>query len=360
MKHSNLVKLDRGTPKELERALLEKLPALLPSMRILNTSHPKGPQQVDLILNVSTPLGHKRELYVEVKGAIPLPSRVRESLRQMKAAIPKRSQGYPVLASRFLSPRVREICREEGVGYLDLAGNCFLQFEDFHLEKVVDKNPFPQPGRPASLFTPVSSRILRAFLEEPERVWKLKELAQTVHVSMGQTSNVLRRLREEEYLKKEAEGFHLTQPAKLLGAWQEEYSFEKNAAFPYYSFERNPEKIMTRLSEIGPKKRLSYAVTSFAAAGLVAPFVRGVGVVHWYIEDQGVLGEWLKALELRPAEAGPNAVILLPYDKGVFYRVQSIKGTTLVGNVQLYLDLHSDPARGREQAEFLRKKKLRF
>ena len=359
MKPYNLVKFNQRELKALERALLKQLPALLPSLRILNTSHPVGPRAADLILKAVTPMGHKRELYLELKDS-PLPSRVRESLRQIKAAIPKRSKGYPVLVAKFLSSRVREICREEGVGYVDLAGNCFLQFEDFHLEKVVDKNPFPQPGRPASLFTPISSRILRAFLEEPERAWKLKELAQAARVSMGQTFNVLRRLRGEEYLKKDKTGFQITQPAKLLEAWQEEYRFQKNAAFPYYSFERSPEKIITRLSEIGEKKRFSYAVTSFAASGLVAPFVRGVGVVHWYIEDEGVLNEWVKTLDLRPAEAGPNAVILLPYDEGIFYRTQKVKGITLVGNIQLYLDLYGDPGRGREQAEFLRKKKLGF
>lgn len=359
MKPNDLVKFYRDRLKALERTLLEKLPTLLPSLRLLKTRRPEGPLEADLILEVSTPLGHRRELYLEVKDTL-LPSRVRESLRQIKTAIPKRSQGYPVLASKFLSPRVREICREEGVGYLDLAGNCLLRFEDFHLEKAVDKNPFPHPGRPASLFAPVSSRILRAFLEEPERVWKLSELAQVVRVSMGQTSNVLRRLIEEEYLKKDQLGFQLTQPAKLLEAWREEYVFKKNAPSPYYSFERSPEKVIARVAEIGKTKALPYAVTSFAAASLIAPFVRGVGAVHWYVDDEQALSQWVKALDLRPAEAGPNAVMLLPYDEGVFYRVQSIKGMTLVGNVQLYLDLYSDPARGREQAEFLRKKKLGF
>ena len=33
---------------------------------------------------------------------------------------------------------------------------------------------------------------------------------------------------------------------------------------------------------------------------------------------------------------------------------------TLVGDVQLYLDLYADAGRGREQAEFLRQQRLRW
>jgi len=35
-------------------------------------------------------------------------------------------------------------------------------------------------------------------------------------------------------------------------------------------------------------------------------------------------------------------------------------GAVVVGDVQLYLDLYQYPARGREQAEFLRERRLKF
>jgi hypothetical protein len=65
-------------------------------------------------------------------------------------------------------------------------------------------------------------------------------------------------------------------------------------------------------------------------------------------------------LDLRPVESGPNVAMLVPRDPGVFYRAREVEGVTVVGPVQLYLDLGRDPARGREQAEFLREQVLKY
>ncbi len=361
-KTASLVNILNGRAKTtLEADLLKALPELIPSFRVIKTKvDPKaGAARADLAVEVTTPPGRKRWLWIEVKPA-PTPGTVRESLRQLKAGLRKEPAGYPVLASFFVTPRVREICREEGAGYLDLAGNCYLRMDDLYVEKVVDKNPFPRPGRPASLFSPVSSRILRALLEEPKRAWTLRKLSDAAQVSLGQTSKVCRRLSEEEYAGRTEKGIQLTQPGKLLDAWREQYTLEKSTRKAYYSFERVPEQLMAKVAAVGKENGWRYAMTSFAAASLIAPFVRGVGVTTWYVNDAAAIGLWVKALDLRPVESGPNARIYIPYDSGIFYRTQAINDVNLVGNIQLYLDLYANPARGREQAEFLREQKIGF
>jgi hypothetical protein len=117
---------------------------------------------------------------------------------------------------------------------------------------------------------------------------------------------------------------------------------------------------MAALAALGADRKWQYAITSFAASSLVAPFVRGVGSVEVYVPDAGAIDEWVKAMDLRPVESGGNIVLLLPYDTGVFYRAQNVEGKSLVGNIQLYLDLSDNPGRGREQADFLRKEKIGF
>lgn len=359
MKVANSV--DNPKLTELEADLAKALPGLLPSLKVLQTQRQVklGPVVADLVVQVQTPQGRRRRLFIDVK-ATPVPTRVREALRALKQSLRGKPNGYPVLASSFLSKRVREICREEQAGFVDLAGNCWLQFENLYVEKIVDKNPFPRRGRPPSLFTAVSSRILRALLEEPQRTWQVGELAKATQVSLGQASNVCRRLVEEAYAEKSERRLRLSQPGKLLEAWREQYQMSRNTQTASYSFERDPQRLMAAVAEAAKAQGWRYAITSFAAASLVAPFVRGIGAVAWYIADATALEAWTRALDLRPAEAGPNAVLLVPYDAGVFYRTQTLDGVTLVGNVQLYLDLYSDPARGREQAEFLRKEKLKF
>ena len=67
-----------------------------------------------------------------------------------------------------------------------------------------------------------------------------------------------------------------------------------------------------------------------------------------------------RELGLHTVEFGGNVHLLRPYDEGVFYRLRSPQGIAVVGNIQLYLDLYKYPARGREQAEFLREKEIGF
>ena len=54
----------------------------------------------------------------------PTPSRVRESLRRLTAQLPRQTAASPVLASTFLSPRVREICRARKAALVSRLWRC--------------------------------------------------------------------------------------------------------------------------------------------------------------------------------------------------------------------------------------------
>ncbi len=68
----------------------------------------------------------------------------------------------------------------------------------------------------------------------------------------------------------------------------------------------------------------------------------------------------VKRLGVQPTELGGNVYLIQPYDEGVFYATQKAQGIHVVSNVQLYVDLYNYPARGREAAEHLREKAIRF
>lgn len=359
MKTFNIVKNMGSARTRLATDFLGALPRLLSSLTVTQTSVQRGARTApELLVKVVTPAGHTRTLCVEVRAAA-TPNRIPEALRQLVQAHPSKKT-YRVLGAVFLSPRARQLCREHGVGYLDLAGNCFLRWEGFHLEKIVDKNPFPARGRPSSLFTAISSRIVRAMLEEPTRVWRVNALAAATDVSLGHISNVTRRLVDERYAVKTSGGLQLAQPGTLLDAWRESYTIEQHLGRGYYSFERDPEQLMARVASVAQAHQWRYALTSFGAAALVAPFVHGVATRQWYVQDSAAEQAWVQALDLRPAEAGPNVILRMPADAGVFYRARAVNTIQIVGAIQLYLDLYRDPARGQEQAEFLRKKLLKY
>ena len=259
MKTAELKNTQRGT----ERRMLLELPKLLPALRVGQARAVAGADS-EYRIDAATPNGRRHRLRAAFR-AHAIPGRIRELLRRL-ARDAAQGRAVPILFSTFVSERVRALCREEQVGYLDLAGNCWLQLEDCYLERVVDRNPFPARGRPASLFAPVSSRIIRALLEEPSRGWQISELARETGVSLGLASMVGRRLIDEAHAQWEDRRLRVTQPGPLLDAWQADYSLDNHQRRAYHSFERDPERLMARVAETGRARTWRYAVTSFGAA----------------------------------------------------------------------------------------------
>jgi len=266
---------------------------------------------------------------------------------------------YFVIAAPYISPGGMEICRRHKVGCVDLAGNCYLEFDGVYIERIVEEKPQRVKRRIKNLFAPVSSRIVRAMLEEPDRVWKVTELAEATGASLGQTYNVSEKLAAEGFAHKSARsGVKLADPAGLLDTWREEYDVaELNEIHSFHSSERDPSRVMAEVKQAAEKLGGKYAFTLHAGASLVAPYVR-FNDVHFYVGSSPQT--WADTLGLHTVEFGGNVHLLQPYDEGVFYRLRSPQGMAVVGNIQLYLDLYRYPARGREQAEFLREKEIGF
>lgn len=266
---------------------------------------------------------------------------------------------YPLIAAPYISPRGMALCKQHEVGCLDLLGNVYLAFDNVYIERVVEKKPERQERRIKNLFAPVSSRIVRAMLEEPDRAWKLTELAEATDASLGQTYKVSEKLVDEDLARKSRrEGLVLTEPGGLLDLWREAYDVNKaNEIHSFHTSERDPQRLMVEVERAAEGMGKRYGFTLHAGASRIAPYVR-FNDVHFYI--QGDLRAWVDALDLHTVKFGGNVHLLRPYDEGVFYRLRRSEGLAVVGNIQLYLDLYQYPARGREQAEFLRDQEIGF
>ena len=102
-----------------------------------------------------------------------------------------------------------------------------------------------------------------------------------------------------------------------------------------------------------------YALTRMCGAALIAPFVR-YQYFDFYIPDNNDLPYWKKTLDLVDVEAVGNVNIVIPQNGRILNQTQTVKGCRIVNNIQLYLDLYKYPARGREQAEFLREQVIKI
>jgi len=349
------------TNKEITQRILKELPFLLPALKVgkIEVEKKISDQVFDLAFKIKTQNRQEWLLLCEIRELLQ-PRMTREISTRFKERIANLNGVYPILITIFIGERTREILKKEGVGYLDLAGNCFLEFNNVYIEKIVDKNPFVDKRKLKTIFKPVSSRILRILLEEPEKGWKILELSRIAKVSLGQTSNVCRWLIDEEYIRKDQGVYYLSEPGKLLDEWCRNYTYTQNKRFTYYSFEQNLEKLIKKVVRISEDKDLKYTLTLLSGASLIAPFIRGISSLQMYVTDSEDLLNWVRLLDLRPVESGSNVSIYIPYDEGVFDKTQKIDDVKIVSNIQLYLDLYNYPTRGREQAKFLRREKIKF
>ena len=349
------------TTKEIIQRILKELPFFLPALKVgrIEVEKKISDQVFDLAFKIKTKDQQEWLLLCEIKRLLQ-PRIAREMSTRFKERIVNLNGVYPVLITTFIGERTREILKKEGVGYLDLAGNCFLEFNNVYIEKIVDKNPFVDKRKLKTIFKPVSSRILRVLLEEPKKGWKILELSRIAKVSLGQTYNVCRWLIDEEYIKKEQGLYYLTEPGKLLDEWCRNYTYAQNKIFTYYSFEQNLGKLIEKVVGISEDKDLEYALTLLSGASIIAPFIRGISSLQMYVTDSERLSEWVSLLDLRPVESGSNISMYIPYDEGVFDKTQKADDINIVSNIQLYIDLCNYPTRGREQAEFLRREKIKF
>lgn len=265
---------------------------------------------------------------------------------------------YPIIASYYLSEKSKEIIKNSDVGFIDLLGNVYIDLPNIHIEKEGKESKIKEKKKQKSLFSPVSTRIIRTLLLDPEKEWTLKTLSERADVSMGYTHRVVEKLRNELFIERN-EDFQiiLKDKTRLLDSWRDSYNFNQNKILSFYSFEKEKDKLFKQINRIGSVRNLKYALTLHSGASLIAPFVR-YNDVHLYVKSD--TEEWIKELDLRPVESGGNFFLVIPYDEGVLQDVQCINDIKIVSNIQLYLDLYNYPTRGREQAEFLRKNKMNF
>jgi hypothetical protein len=286
------------------------------------------------------------------------PRFLRSSIAFLKQAAAKVPRGRPLFVVPYIGPAGRELCRKEGVSYVDTVGNIGLFLDDGFVLKESSQGQKQQRREMKALFSPKATRVLRILLENPDRAWQYQELADAARVSLGLAYNVVERQTGEEYVGPTKAGVKVLNPAGLLERWASAYLVTRdNAVETYYSDETSYRGLLEKLARSAKRAGVAFGFTLFAGASLIAPFVR-TPQVHLYVP--GDTAEFVKAAGLKPVTSGGNVHLIRPYDEGVLNPLQVIGGLSTVGNVQLYLDLANYPARGKEQADVLRQRVLSY
>jgi hypothetical protein len=306
-------------------------------------------------LGLDVIIGQERwQILVGTKGSGE-PRVIRGTIQQVQTYLSGSPRRYGVVAAPYVGPNSQEICKEAGVGYLDLAGNCRLAFGQVFIERRGFPNPKIERRPLRTLFAPKAGRILRVLSEDPERPWQVQAMAREAQVSLGLAFKVKQRLLDLEYAREEEKGLRLIRPEDLLRQWATSYSYLKSNALDCFASGDLPE-LERALATYCRENRVTWAFTLFSGAARVAPFVR---YSRGFAYAAGDLAKLAGELGWKSVPSGANFTLLTPFDEGLLYGAKEANGDMVVSDVQLYLDLAGYKGRGEEAATFILEQRLR-
>jgi hypothetical protein len=324
---------------------------LLGSGVVLRPRHGHELDGVDLVFR-----GRDVTIAVELKAAGDA-ANVGSALRQFSKLTDGRGRGkhvVPLVAVPYMGETGRRLCAEAGVSWVDLSGNAWIDAPGKQIRFVGHKNRFASAGRPADVFAPRSSRVIRALLMEPERAFTQAELAEASGVDKGRVSRLVRRLAAMDLVVHEERALRLKDSSLALEAWREAYDFEKHDVKRGHVAVRDPQELIEAIRRSAGSFGLPWALTGLAAAWQMTHFAM-FRLVTIFVRERPS-EEWLGQIEFREEPRGANLWVVRPVDDGVFVGARSVDGLPCVHPLQVYLDLKAQPERAAEAAVELRKR----
>lgn len=269
------------------------------------------------------------------------PETVKRVLGQISESETTRPSGdaLPVLIAPYFSEVARDLCRDAGVGYFDLAGNAGLETRRAFLEISEKANANVRQRHVRAPFDGKAERLVRAMLLQPEKRWRMRELARRAGISLGLASMVTSALVDAGSVSKGRSGTDVYDPAALLEAWAERYDLRRSPFRTYRSW-ANIVALERRLVEHRETLEAQCALTLWSGAydllGWSSPTPR---LALYWTGDPEMLA---RGLNLTEDQGKAYVFVFQPYDKSVLWGAKAGKsGLPVAHPVQLYLDLSS-------------------
>ncbi len=362
-----------GTEQTIMEALRDQLPVRgLPGVSIQNVrERPEQPFDITFELlsgaNCIQVLG-------EIKSAFSprLLEEIGPWIRRLKSL---RNDVSVAVIAPVLSPQAQAFCVQNGIDFLDLAGNVFINVPGkFTLQRSGMRTPRElltarENERSVNVFSGRFSRVLRVLLENPKS-WTVtgivRELATETNrfnerlpgawvdfkISMGSVSKAVAGLEEQLGVRRRGTAVIVPEPQRLLQQWAEKYKERYRRRLRSSFGAANPfgKDLGAINSGISPIIKGAYAFTGAMATASSAPFV-DVDVIDLFVFNSEA-GVGLRSLKSE-ADGGPTLRVIVPYDAGVFMYSKLVGRAPVVSPIQAYLDLFARGGRDLKQAEHL-------
>lgn len=305
-------------------------------------------------LLVTAKLSGKRYSFcIEVKRA-GYPQHIRNAIATLENFKESHPYCYPIVATSLIGKQGKEICDAHNIGYLDTAGNIKITTGSIIIKTESGKGFLPDfiknEAYSQSMFSPRASRIAKCLLSEPNKNWAQKEIVNKTGLSKGMVSRIVKRLINAGYLVETEKGLSISNFDDLLSAWTEAALKIRQRSKRLYVWAQNPRNLMRLIASRLRLNAVNYAFTAEAGASLRAPFST-FEIVSLYIESFDKFP--FSQLSAQEAERGFNLVLLEPRDEAILSQAVIRRGMKVADDLQLYVDLMSNPLRGKKQAEHL-------
>lgn len=357
------MRLKTSRNPELERVLREVFPG---EMLELQPDASKGFAAARADVEVA--IGHMRLLVKIVEGTSTAGLQdAAELLRQRQG---RHEDAVAILAAPHFSPAKQELLRASNVAFVDYAGNAWISAPGVH----VDRRGFANTGKDVrehrDLFSDKASLVLRTLLkaELPMGVREIADVVSSkgdrIQLTPGYVSKVVTELERQGYAARRTEGIVLRHASELLSDWVAACRSRKRPqARAYFIAAPDAESLIPQLADALAALRVDHVFTGHAGASLVDRYAT-FDVLDVYVQDLDSAQAALEQLGARRVDRGGNVNLSVPYYRvSAFYDIQ-VRETAqasirVASDIQLYLDLHDYPVRGREQAEHLYERRLR-
>lgn len=298
---------------------------------------------IDSGVRIVSPDGREGVLVAEVRQRLD-PRRALE----LAAQVTRVANGRPTLAvAPWMSPSTRELLGGEGVNLVDLTGGVRLVLAEpglFIETQGAARDPWPEASR-VSLRGAKAARVVRALCAGRPPLG-VREIAARAGTTPGYVSKLLGMLDQQAAVRRTESGqVGGVDLRRLLHRWADDAPLEARATTSSWIAPRG----LTALHEKLRRSEARYAVTGSLAASRRSP-VAAPRVVSIYVDDPETFAE---AVDLRPADAGANVLLLVSGDEYPFEDGWPEDGIRFVALPQVVADLLTGPGRGPAEAEAL-------
>jgi hypothetical protein len=340
----------KGEQEVLEAAVDALTRRLPPNWAVDKQESAGDPGAYDLI--IKWPGNQQTLLLVEVKTTVS-PRDVEVLMDSPWARRWRRQAGnQPILLiAPYIGPRVRELLITENISYLDLTGNIRISVEypGVFIE-MQGTNQDPRSSKPRAALRGAKAGAVVRVLVEAVPPYTGAQIARASNVDEGYLSRILETLVDEGLIDRERSGpvTRVNWPALLRRRSQALDLFRSTGTYRYVAREGATALLDRLRTRPASDRRLTTVTGSFAAATL-AP-VPAPTLLVLYTMDPRELGS---ELELLPAEAGADTILIRPDNDVVFKRAKPDGGIAWAAPSQVAIDCLAGTGRMPSEGEAL-------